>query len=34
MHWTYDEVLDLPVEVYQVLIETLNKEAEAPAWRR
>jgi hypothetical protein len=28
MGWTYDELLDLPVEVYTVLIETLNREAE------
>lgn len=27
MHWTYDDVLDLPVDVYDVLIETLNEEA-------
>ena len=27
MHWTYDELLALPVEVYSVLIETLNADA-------
>jgi len=27
MGWTYDELLDLPVDVYTVLIETLNQEA-------
>ena len=27
MHWTYDELLALPVEVYGVLIETLNADA-------
>lgn len=25
MHWTYDEVQDLPQHVYDVLIEELNK---------
>jgi len=28
MHWTYDELLALPVDVYTVLVETLNLEAE------
>lgn len=28
MGWTYDELLDLPVEVYAVLVESLNEEAE------
>jgi len=27
MGWTYDELLDLPIDVYDVLIETLNAEA-------
>jgi hypothetical protein len=27
MGWTYDELLDLPVDVYSVLVETLNAEA-------
>lgn len=27
MHWTYDDVLDLPVDVYDVLVEMLNEEA-------
>ena len=27
MGWTYDELLDLPVEVYAVLVESLNQEA-------
>jgi len=27
MGWSYDEVLDLPVEVYTVLVEELSKEA-------
>ena len=27
MGWTYDELLDLPVDVYAVLIDTLNAEA-------
>ena len=27
MHWTYDELLELPVDVYQVLVEALNDEA-------
>jgi hypothetical protein len=26
MHWRYDDVLDLPVEVYEVLVEELNEE--------
>jgi hypothetical protein len=26
MHWTYDELLDLPVDVYVVLVEELNRE--------
>ena len=28
MGWTYDELLDLPVDVYSVLVESLNQEAE------
>ena len=27
MGWTYDELLDLPIDVYDMLIETLNAEA-------
>jgi len=27
MGWTYDDLLDLPADVYAVLIETLNAEA-------
>jgi hypothetical protein len=27
MGWTYDELLDLPVEIYAELVETLNEEA-------
>lgn len=27
MGWTYAELLDLPVEVYTVLVEELSKEA-------
>jgi hypothetical protein len=27
MGWTYDELLELPVEVYAELVETLNEEA-------
>lgn len=26
MHWTYDDVADLPRDVYDVLVEELNKE--------
>lgn len=29
MHWTYDEVLALPSAVYTVLVEELNREADA-----
>ncbi len=25
MHWTYDDVLDLPYDVYEVLVEDLNR---------
>lgn len=28
LHWTYDEVLGLPLDVYEVLVEELNREAE------
>ena len=28
MGWTYDDLLDLPVDVYSVLVESLNQEAE------
>ena len=27
MGWTYDELLDLPVDVYGVLVDALNDEA-------
>lgn len=27
MHWTYDDVLDLPADVYDVLVDILNKES-------
>ena len=27
MGWTYDELLDLPVDVYAELIDALNEEA-------
>ena len=27
MGWTYDDLLDLPVDVYVVLVETLTQEA-------
>ena len=27
MGWTYDDLLDLPVDVYSVLVESLNEEA-------
>lgn len=30
MHWTYDELLALPVEVYAVLVDELNAEAVRP----
>ena len=29
MHWTYDELLALPVDVYDVLVSELNAEARA-----
>jgi len=29
MGWSYDELLDLPVDVYTVLVDTLNQEAAA-----
>jgi hypothetical protein len=29
MHWTYDELLSLPVDVYDVLVATLNDAARA-----
>lgn len=28
MGWTYDDLLDLPVDVYAVLVEALTLEAE------
>ena len=27
MGWTYDDLLDLPVDVYSELVEALNEEA-------
>ncbi len=27
MHWRYDDVLDLPADVYAVLIDELTREA-------
>jgi hypothetical protein len=27
MGWTYDELLELPVDVYGVLVDALNEEA-------
>lgn len=27
MHWTYDDLLALPQEVYDILIDELNKDA-------
>jgi hypothetical protein len=27
MGWTYDELLELPVDVYSVLVDSLNEEA-------
>jgi hypothetical protein len=27
MGWTYDDLLDLPIDVYTVLIDTLSEEA-------
>lgn len=29
MHWSYDEVLDLPAEVYAVLVDELKRESAA-----
>lgn len=29
MHWTYDELLDLPFEIYAVLVEEVNREIAA-----
>jgi len=26
MHWTYDELLACPADVYEVLVEELNRE--------
>ena len=26
MHWTYDELLDLPADIYAVLVDELNRE--------
>lgn len=30
MHWTYWDVIDLPFEVYEVLLQVLEEEAKAP----
>jgi len=30
MHWTLEDVYNLPVDLYNVLIEELAKEAETP----
>lgn len=27
MHWTYAELMALPVEVYELLVETVNADA-------
>ena len=27
MHWTYAELMDLPVDVYEVLVDTVNADA-------
>jgi hypothetical protein len=27
MHWSYDDLLDLPADVYAVLVEEINREA-------
>jgi len=29
MRWTYDDVLDLPADVYDILVDVLIKEAES-----
>jgi hypothetical protein len=29
MHWTYDDVQNVPADVYDILVEELTKEAEA-----
>jgi len=29
MHWTYDELLDLPAEIYAVLVDEVNREMAA-----
>ena len=31
MHWTYDDVLNLPVDVYDILVDELTKEADGPS---
>ena len=28
MHWTYEELMSVPVEVYEMLVEELNREAD------
>jgi len=30
MHWTYDDVLNLPADVYDVLVDDLIREQERP----
>jgi len=29
MHWSYDELLDLPYEIYAVLVDEVNREIAA-----
>jgi hypothetical protein len=29
MGWSYDEVLDLPCHVYDILVEEINKQSES-----
>jgi len=29
MHWSYDELLDLPFEIYAVLVDEVNREIAA-----
>jgi hypothetical protein len=37
MHWTYPDLLALPIEVYDVLVENINEDARErereTAWR-
>lgn len=34
MHWSYEELLSLPIDVYEELIVMLNEEAEEQDRRR